>query len=259
MPEADRAREASGLGGKSEKLYRKVIDAVQQGIDAGAYPVGTRLPSEREIAEENSVSRTTVREAMVALEMLGVVEMRKGSGIYVVDGMPIRASASELDVGAFELIEARRLLEGEIAGLAAHFASDAQLERLAELLEAMEDPDEIKGEQADREFHQVIAEASGNGALEAVVRDLWDMRERAPLARSILHRARGLGLGARVDEHRAILEALRARDALAARQAMRAHLERVIDHLLAMTENDDIAAAKSRSAALRKRAAIHFG
>jgi GntR family transcriptional repressor for pyruvate dehydrogenase complex len=236
-----------------EKLYRRVIDVVRGGIESGRYPVGSRLPTERELAEANDVSRTTVREAMVALEMLGVVEMRKGSGIYVINDAGIAASEPDLDIGAFELIEARRIIEGEVAALAAHHATREHIARLGELLKDMESPDEIEAESADREFHLVLAQATGNGALLSVVTDLWDMRERAPLARNILHRARGLGFELRIEEHGAVLAAVTNREAAVARKAMRAHLDRVIEHLLVTTENDDIEAARLRSATLRKR------
>ncbi len=240
------------------KLYRRVSDGVLRQLAAGDFAVGSRLPSERELAEANAVSRATVREAMVALEMMGVVEMRKGSGIYVVGlGTPDTGETPEtgetLDVGAFELLEARRSFEAEAAALAAQRIDDEVLDELEALIETMTDPDVAVSEPADRDFHIVIAAATGNSAMQAVVTDLWAMRERCTLARTIHQRARGGGEGVRVVEHRAILDALRAHDPDAARTAMRAHLDGVIDHLLAMTENEELEAVRQRNADLRHR------
>lgn len=234
------------------KLYRRVIGSVLNEIKAGKFPIGSRLPPERDLATLNSVSRTTVREAMVALEMLGFVEMRKGSGIYVTSDSG-RESPTDLDVGAFELMEARRMIESEIASLAAHYITPEHVARLRALLSQMKTSEELEAEQADRDFHIAIAEATGNGALVSVVTDLWDMRERAPLARNILHRARGPGFSSRVKEHAAVLNALERKDPAAARAAMRAHLDRVVEHLLITTENEEVEAARTRSASLRRR------
>ena len=94
------------------KLYRRVLDAITDDIAKGRYPIGTRLPAERELTERFGVSRPTIREAMIALEMQGVVEARKGSGVYVL-AASTPTQTDELDIGAFEIIEARRLLEGK--------------------------------------------------------------------------------------------------------------------------------------------------
>ncbi len=239
---------------KPEKLYRRVIDAVLADIRSGRNPVGTRLPIERDLADTHGVSRTTIREALVALEMLGVVELRKGSGIFVIGEGSASNDLAGLDIGAFELIEARRLVESEVAALAALYATPGHIAELERLIDGMRHPDEPVAEMADREFHLEIARATGNGMLVAMVTTMWDVRERSPLARSILHRARGLGLGSRIDEHLDILDALRRKDPRAARQAMRAHLDRVIEHLLVTTENDDLAAVRRRNSALRERA-----
>lgn len=234
------------------KLYRRVSDGVLRQLAAGDFAIGSRLPSERELAEANAVSRATVREAMVALEMMGVVEMRKGSGIYVV-ALGTAGAETTLDVGAFELLEARRSFEAEVAALAALRIDDEALNELEALVLTMTDPDVAVSERADRDFHFVIAAATGNSAMSAVVTDLWAMRERCTLARTIHQRARGGGEGLRVIEHRAILDALRAHDPEAARTAMRSHLDAVIDHLLAMTESEELEAVRQRNAHLRRR------
>ncbi|MDR6127119.1 DNA-binding FadR family transcriptional regulator [Sphingomonas sp. SORGH_AS802] len=240
---------------KSDKLYRRVTDGILQRLAQGEFPVGSRLPTERELAETYTISRTTVREAMVALEMMGVVEMRKGSGIYVASLRMPGEGAETLDVGAFELLEARRSVEAEVAALAALRIDDERLDELDALVATMADADAdiAASERADRDFHLAIAGATGNGAFLAVVTDLWAMRDRCDLARTIHQRARGGGEMLRVAEHRAIVTALRARDAEAARLAMRQHLDAVLEHLLARTESEEIEAVRQRNANLRER------
>ena len=119
----------------------------------------------------------------------------------------------------------------------------------------MADEDELKGEDADKEFHMVIARATGNGAIIATVENLWELRNRSPLARNILTRARGGGLQPRIVEHSRVLEALKAHDPAQARQAMRDHLERVIEHLLHATETEAMEKAQQESNARRSQVA----
>ena len=244
------------------KLYRRIADTVAEAIEAGQYKLGDRLPTERELAEQFGVSRPTLREAMIALEMLGMIEARHGLGIYVTGNVRPPAPSSEVDfeIGAFELIEARRLFEGEAAALAAASIDDGQLAELEALMVRMHEEEEIAGEEADREFHMIIARATGNGAIIATIENLWDWRNRSPLARTILTRARGMGLEPRINEHKRVFDALKARDPHAARQAMRDHLERVIEHLLHATETEAVQRAKqetsARRSAIARRVAI---
>src|SRR3954464_8439555 len=107
-----------------KKLYQAVVESIVQSIRAGTFKHGQRLPSERDLAEEFGVSRPTIREAMLALEIRGMVEARHGSGVYVTDNPPDQQAAPELDIGAFELTEARALFEGEAAALAATIITD---------------------------------------------------------------------------------------------------------------------------------------
>jgi DNA-binding FadR family transcriptional regulator len=236
------------------KLYRRLADSIAADIEAGKYKVGERLPTERELAEAFGVSRPTLREGLIALEMLGMIEARHGLGIYVTRAqMPVTAATYDFEIGAFELIEARRLFEGETAALAAATIDDDALAELDRLLTLMADEDELKGEDADKEFHMVIARATGNGAIVATVENLWELRNRSPLARNILTRARGGGLQPRIVEHRRVFDALKAHDPAEARQAMRDHLERVIEHLLHATETEAMEKAQQESQALRKQ------
>jgi GntR family hexuronate regulon transcriptional repressor len=243
------------------KLYQTIVDAIFSAISAGDYGLGERLPSERELAEHFSVSRPTIREAMIALEIRGVVEPRHGSGIYVTEALPT-APEVELNVGAFELTEARRLMEGEAAAVAADSITDEEIAEIETILAEMVDENEqnIQGELADHRFHTAIAKATKNVAIVMVVDMLWDLRQKSPLCANMLDRARRVGVQPQIDEHRLILDALKKRDPQAARKAMRQHLSRVIDDLLRATESQALQQARSdveaKRSLLARRAAI---
>ena len=238
----------------SQKRYEVVAAALTKAIADGAYKPGDRLPSERDLAEQFKVSRPTVREAVIALDMQGLLEARHGSGIYVTAFKPTN-QAPDLDIGAFELTEARRLFEGEAAALAATAITDEEISELERLIREIKNENKRRepGEKADRDFHIAIAKATRNGAIVNVIAHLWDLRERSPLSRTILQRARAEGVQPIVDEHQRILEALRARDPAASRKAMRAHLERVIVGLLRATETEELERKQSEIEANRKR------
>ncbi len=238
------------------KLYQQAAAAIAASIQRGDYKPGQRIPSERDLAEEHGISRPTIREALIALEVTGLVRSRHGSGIFVVDHPPADAQSLSLDIGAFELTEARRLFEGETAALAALSISDDDLARLEALIADMEreNRENVSGERADREFHMVIARATANSAIVGVVESLWDARYSSPLCTHMLERARAAGDRPRIDEHQDILRALRDRDPVAARAAMRDHLARVIDGLLVATELDTM--ERTRAELEEKRSAL---
>lgn len=238
------------------KLYQRVAASITQAIEAGRWLPGSRLPGERDLAEEYKVSRPTVREAMIALEMKGWIEARHGSGLYVTDrdvAREQREDALNFDVGAFDLIEARILFEGEAAALAAVTITDEQLQELEEIVATMasaraESPLMFD---SDRQFHLMIANATGNAAVRSVVEYLWELRTKSPLAANMFARARRSGVMPRVQEHRPILEALKARNPNEARNAMRVHLRRVVDDLLEATETETLERARSEMDARR--------
>jgi len=244
------------LQADGRKLYQQAAAAIASAIQRGDYRPGQRIPSERDLAEAHQVSRPTIREALIALEVTGLVRSRHGSGIFVADNPPSGTLSLSLDIGAFELTEARRLFEGETAALAAVAISDADLDQLETLIGEMdrENQAKIAGERADREFHMVIARATQNSAIVGVIESLWDARYSSPLCAHMLERARSVGVQPRIEEHQEILNALRARDPHAARSAMRDHLGRVIDGLLEATEIDTI--ARTRAELAEKRSAL---
>jgi GntR family hexuronate regulon transcriptional repressor len=237
---------------KQPKLYQRIVDAITASVESGSYKPGKRLPSERDIAEEFKVSRPTVREAMIALEIRGVVEARHGSGVFVTARTNGSLGAEdgatpEFDVGVFELTEARRLFEGETAALAASVITDAEIKTLERLVAQMADKNsrELDVDAADRQFHVTIARATQNNAIVTVVENLWDLRHKSLLCRTMLARAAANRVRPVAEEHRAILHALKTRDPQNARKAMRSHLDQVIDALFKATELETLERAKS--------------
>lgn len=238
----------------NNRLYQHVARELVAAIASGKYAVGDRLPAERELAIEFDVSRPTVREALIALEAQGLVEVRVGSGAYVRQ-LPGAVQPLGFGITAFEVIEARLLLEGEATALAATHITDEELEALARLVSeiATGHTAEDMGEGADREFHLVIAGATRNAAIVHMIDDLWTLRSSSPDC-AILHtKARAARVKPIVEEHRAIVEALRTRDPGQARAAMRAHLRSVLDQLLFATEEQAIEAARQEVASARAR------
>ncbi len=226
-----------------ERLYMQVAKRLQQSIRLGVYPVNSRLPTERELAEALGVSRPTIREAIIVLELRGLVQMRHSAGVYVAMAEPQPAAtdpATDANVGPFEVTEARRLYEGETAALAATTIDPTELSELEGLLVRMADDtlNQDVRERADRDFHLTIARSTRNEAMVDVVQSLWDKRYISPLCIYLFSLARQIGIQPSVDDHRRILAALRARDADQAREAMRAHLLRVTESLYRATEYD---------------------
>jgi DNA-binding FadR family transcriptional regulator len=156
--------------------------------------------------------------------------------------------ASEMDVGPFELTEARILFEGETAALAATLITDEEIKQLEEALEEMvvANKEKPSSEVQDRKFHMIIAQATRNSAIVSVIDELWALKLNSPLNERTFEKVRGKGFRPRIEEHQAILEALRKRDSQAARAAMRNHLGRLIDELLEATEIEAVEEVRKR-------------
>ncbi len=212
-----------------QRLYRQIADQLRQLIVSGEFTVGARLPAERDLAKQLGVSRPSVREALIAMEVEGWVEVRTGSGVYVLDRSQRPAAAiSVTEWGPLELIRARRVVEGEIAALAAVQAKRRDLLQIERAVQSMRD-DANAGRlplEGDRAFHTAVVQACDNVVLLETVQRFWDSR-RGPLF------TRLGGYFETVDswreaiaEHEAVLAAIKARDAPAARAAMQNHMDR---------------------------------
>lgn len=238
----------------NDRLYQDLARKLIAELAAGRFPVGTRLPAERELAQQYAVSRPTVREAVIALEVQGLVEVRIGSGAHVI-ALPGKQQIAGFNVSAFELTEARLLFEGEAAALAATQVTDedlAEIERLVDEI-ANENQDSKGTVKADRAFHLAIARATRNAAVYEAIEKLWSLRDTSPEAALLHEKARTANVKPVVEEHTAVLTALKDRDPNAARAAMRAHLAAVLDSLLFATEEKAIEEARRLAEAKRAR------
>jgi len=212
------------------RLYRQIAEQIQALIGSGEVAPGSRLPSERELAQQLGVSRPSLREALIALELEGLLEVRVGSGIYVTKPGERRTGhrLPRGETGPVELIRARKLIEGESASLAAKHASRAQIAAIRRALAEMV-RESRRGNNplhADRVFHVRVAEATGNSALARVVETLWDLRTGTFFRRlEHLHFEPPMAADA-IAEHRAIAKAIAAREPRGARAAMRRHMDR---------------------------------
>jgi GntR family uxuAB operon transcriptional repressor len=210
------------------RLYRVVANRIQELIRDENIKAGERLPSERDLAAKLSVSRASLREALIALELGGTVEVRGGSGVYVSEQQPSADDVPEIGPGPFEVLSARRMIEAEVCAMAAKMATDSAVDAiLLAVLEMERNHDNrSSNEQADRNFHLAIARATGNSALVGVIDYLWN--QRGSLWHKLKEHFQTEELRQQtLTDHRKILEAIASHDVAGARAAMRAHLERV--------------------------------
>lgn len=240
---------------RNKRLYRSVMKKLQRLIDSGEYPSGGRLPPERELAERFDVSRPTVREAIIALEALNQVEVKTGSGVYVLKST-FNSNGIDLSISAFELTEARALIEGEAAALAATMITDEQLIALERALQDMADESadgRLISELADQKFHHIISEATQNKMLSSVIAKLWYIRDNSPAVHKAYQSICELDPKVRVQEHQDIYDSLVRRDAAAARIAMHEHFSRILNKLIVANESEQVEKARRRAMECRQR------
>lgn len=219
----------------NRKLYLQIADQIRDQITAGALESGRQLPSERELAASLGVSRPTVREALIALEVAGLVEVRVGVGAFVRGPQRSGDSLPEQGHSPLEIMSVRRMIEPEAAAYAAQEISPEGAARLAEILRHMQ-ADVALGtwsSEHDRNLHMTIAEGSGNSMLREVMDMLWSSRSEEVDARFHEHLAAIGDIRAHIlDDHSHIVSAVMKGDGEAARQAMAAHLDFVAAAML---------------------------
>jgi DNA-binding FadR family transcriptional regulator len=226
---------------ESNRLYRQIAEQLRGLIAGGEFGAGERLPAERDLARQLGVSRPSVREALIALEVEGWVEVRTGSGIYARE--PVQRSGTHAprnghgtststgngtEWGPLELMRARELVEGEVAALAARHARKAQVGAMASALAQMREEAEsgVEPRAGDEGFHTAIAQACGNEVLSDTVHSYWSARHGPLFSRLGDYFENPASWSAALVEHAAVLEAIRARDPQAAREAMQQHLRK---------------------------------
>ncbi len=234
---------------QTKRLYQEIGIRLRNELLSGRYQIGERIPPERDIAEHYQVSRTVVREALIMLELENLIEVRKGSGVYVINlpgdqtAVSSRLTSSEEDdIGPFELLQARQFLESDIAAFAATQVTKNDIAQMRQALEMEKDILDSSGEDddGDREFHMLIAQSTGNSILAEIIEQLWLRRQNSPMWRKLHARITDTSYRQNwLEDHYKILAALQRKDPKAARQAMWQHLENVKEKLLELSDVED--------------------
>ena len=218
------------------RLYQKVAADIATRIHAGEFKLDKRLPTERALAELLEVSRPTVREALLALEIQGLIEIRGGSGSYVRNAPQSAIDIETLfDVGhsPTEIIDTRLLIEPRLAFIAAERATEQHIEAMREALKAGWQDYETQAKRsasfandADGMFHGAITAVSENNLNKAIIRHLWKGL-RSPLIKLMEHKA-DLEQHAELSllDHESILRAIEGSNPEGAFSAMERHLKR---------------------------------
>lgn len=239
---------------ESEKLSQSVVRQIELLILRGILRPGERLPSERDLAERLGVSRPSLRDAVAELQDRGLLTTRAGAGIYVADVLGAAFSRAlirlfaEHDEAVFDYVSFRRDLEAMAAERAARFGSDTDLKVVDTIFQKMVAAHQKRnpGDEArlDAEFHLSIVEASHNVIMLHMMRAMFDLlREGVFYNRQMMFRQRTTR-EMLLDQHRAINEAVQARDPAAARAAVEAHLtyvEETLGDLRKFEHNEEIA------------------
>ena len=229
---------------ETRRLYLQIADRLRALMEQPDFALNGRLPSERVLAEQLGVSRPSVREALVALELEGRVEIRMGSGVYVcaTPNAATAAAPSEAELGdsLLDIMAARTVIEGAIAASVAAFAKPKALKALRGIYDKM--AREVEAGQvpsaADRAFHIAIAQMTGNDVLVRTVASLFDERH-SPLSTKLRdHFENESTWLAALGEHKDILEALESRDAIQAQAAMQRHLKASLERVMALRKQN---------------------
>ncbi|AIU71667.1 MULTISPECIES: transcriptional regulator ExuR [Hafniaceae] len=225
------------------RLYQQLAAELKQRVESGVYPVGEKLPAERFIAEEMNVSRTVVREAIIMLEVEGYVEVRKGSGIHVISNQPKTLVQPNRNIqfasaGPFELLQARQLIESNIAEFAATQVTKQDIVALMEIQEHARQEDRFRDSEWDLKFHVQVALATQNSAMATIVEQMWSQRIHNPYWLKLHEHIDDVSIESWCEDHDKILKALMRKDPYGAKVAMWQHLENTKQMLFQATTDD---------------------
>ncbi len=233
----------------TKRLYQVIGQQLKDKISAGEYSVGDKLPPEREIAEQMDVSRSVIRESLIMLELQDIVQVRKGSGVYIINipdevsnEKSVKLDDDDDDVGPFEMLQARQFLESRVAEFAATQVTKNDISKLREALELERQrlEDNHYDYDGDEMFHIVIAEATQNSVLSDMVKELWRRRDKSSMWRQLHVRISNQDYRSRwFADHEKIYKALVRKDAPGAKEAMWQHLENVKETLFELSDVDD--------------------
>ncbi|MCE8019487.1 FCD domain-containing protein [Halomonas sp. MCCC 1A11036] len=229
---------------KGLRRYQELAEELKLIIRKKGYQVGDRILTERQISETLNVGRSAAREAILMLEIEGLVEVKKGSGTYLISDELSAPKPLETadDVGPFELLQARQVVESNVAGLAALSVTKSDILRMRQALEMERKGIEEQNNDysSDELFHRLIAEATQNSVLVDTVSELWKTRDRSLMWARLHERIFDTDYRKQwLRDHQEILSALQLKDSEGARRAMWQHLENVRDTLMELSDVDD--------------------
>ncbi len=221
---------------RKKRAYEDIVKQIRHLVEKGRLKRGDQLPTERELSETLKVSRATVREAIFSLETMKLVDRRQGNGTYVIASseealvQPLAATLFHEKDDLIDIFFLRKIVEPEIAQLAAENATLEEINELEEILREQEE--EVVGGkdsiQADSEFHHLLARMARNRILERLLLALLDLlsKTREKYLQTEERKQKSL------QGHREVLVAIKHGNGTGSRQAMRRHLENVEDILL---------------------------
>ncbi|MCM2679578.1 FCD domain-containing protein [Echinimonas agarilytica] len=232
----------------TKRRYYDIGLQIEELLYSGVFKAGERLPSERELSERFETSRATIREAIIMLELKGLVTVRQGAGIFFInspESVNQRSITPKSDVGPFELLQARQIIESNIAAFAATQIKFNELRELKQVLQMQEN--EINGnsekfEELDQQFHRLISESTQNRVLISQASDMWStVRTQNPLWNELnhqfLHEERLQSMW--ISDHKRILIALQKRSPEDAKEAVWQHIENSKQELLKIVNSDN--------------------
>lgn len=232
--------ENSSFNQEYKKQYQEIAEILLDKISSGEFPLGSKLPPERTIADLHGVSRTIVREALIALEVKGFVSIRQSSGVYVVDKPKTLTSRI---MGPFELLQASQLLETNIAAFASQMITIANIESLKKILE--QELQATMNNQSNKNndfcFHMAIAESTQNQMLVNTLDNFWQHKEQSFNWEQLSEHTNTKGYRLKwYADHQQILAALCRRDSVGAYKAMWQHIENEKNVLLNISDTSSL-------------------
>ena len=230
------------------RSYARISTMLKERIATGEFVIGARLPPDRELTVHYDVSRPTMREALIALEVEGVVSIRPGSGVYIISKHPRLEIASSIEVDLLDILQARRVMESEAIALAATQITAADMKSIADHIDDIrkfhESDDLVGFKHSHRQFHQSIAEASGNVAVTSAITTLWNIRPYESQTGLFTSKLQILASDKNFAYYNGIVDALRSGNPEKARMKMRDTYSSIIDLILDDMEFQAVDAAR---------------
>jgi len=229
--------------------YREIADEITKLIDTGIFRPGCRIPSERELANQFDVSRVVIREAQIALQERGMVEVKIGSGVFVLENYRHNLyGLQKFDL--LELTEARSVIAVEAAALAAPIITAEDIKKLQNFVEIIAGTEDAQTRmEANATFHNMIASATNNHVIKLIAESLWKMRTEVMDWRNVFCRNSEQISG----EYLSVIEAFKNRNSDTARKVMKAHFSNLIETVLASLEEEAYKEIRRKSFEKRSR------